>query len=186
MTRNRIRSYEKALCAMVEHLPEKEAEAIFDAAENLAALVTTHDSLSRFFLSPAFTKDEKEDVFDAIADSLHLPPIVRSLFLQLLEIRTIAALGSVARAARARDRARRGITEIEVRTAEPLTDDDLSSLLPGLQRLFGERLLIRRVTDPSIIGGIIVRSNTVVHDASIRNHLKILTDVLQRGENCHG
>jgi len=180
-----VRRYGAALDAAVGHLPEKEVETLCDAAERFADTIVAHDDLRRFLLSPAFTAAEKRETFSLIADRLALAGPLRNLFATLIEERRTDLLAAIAREARRTHRVRSGIAEIEVRTADPLDDRELAGLRPDLERLFGTRLVIRRVTDPSLIGGIVVRHGNTVYDASVRNHLRILADALKEGERRH-
>lgn len=66
----------------------------------------------------------------------------------------------------------RGRVRVEVRTAERLEDEGLiEAIRTGVLKRFGEPQLIK-VTDPALIGGIVIRVGDTVFDGSIATELK--------------
>jgi|GEM_PF-2000353 len=174
--------YAAALSDTIAALPPVEAAAILAQGYTLSRLMEEDVELSRFFASPAFTVEEKTLMAQEIARRSALTPILGNLLFTLVGHRRTAELAAIIAAAEHRYHQRQGIVEVELRTADPLTDDDIAGLRPTLTRLFGERLYIRRAVDPALLGGIVVRTGTLLHDASLAGQIRRLNTYLNKGE----
>jgi F-type H+-transporting ATPase subunit delta len=58
-----------------------------------------------------------------------------------------------------------------VRTAEALTEDQLSSIVNRLKQTLGLDVLVKTQVDPDLIGGLVVRVGDTVFDGSVANQL---------------
>ena len=63
---------------------------------------------------------------------------------------------------------------VELTTAAPLGDAELSRIADDLRKKIGGEPVIRHRVDPDLIGGVVIRIGDVVHDGSIANQLKLL------------
>ena len=63
---------------------------------------------------------------------------------------------------------------VELTTAAPLGDAELSRDADDLRKKIGGEPVIRHRVDPDLIGGVVIRIGDVVHDGSIANQLKLL------------
>ncbi|NLF07076.1 MAG: ATP synthase F1 subunit delta [Pirellulaceae bacterium] len=63
---------------------------------------------------------------------------------------------------------------VELTTAAPLGDAELSRIADDLRKKIGGEPVIRHRVDPDLIGGAVIRIGDVVHDGSIANQLKLL------------
>ncbi|HOW51349.1 MAG TPA: ATP synthase F1 subunit delta [bacterium] len=174
--------YAAALCDTIATIPPTEAAAILSSGHALSRLMEEDRELSRFFASPAFSVEEKDIMAREIARRSEIDPLLQNLFFTLVQQRRTAELGAIIAMAERRYHQRQGIVEIELRTADPLTDEDIAGLRPTLTRLFGERLYIRRAVDPALLGGIVVRTGTLLHDASLAGQIRRLNTYLNKGE----
>ena len=71
-------------------------------------------------------------------------------------------------------RRERGVSLAEVRTAQPLEDEQRDAIEQRLRALTGDRIEIREVVDDSLIGGVSVRIGDRLYDASVRSRLERL------------
>jgi F-type H+-transporting ATPase subunit delta len=70
----------------------------------------------------------------------------------------------------------RGILEFEMVTAHPI-DEHLARNIAGQLKLkFGSDIELRTRTDPSLIGGALIRNKDRVYDASIARQLEMMRD----------
>ncbi|MBU1061813.1 MAG: F0F1 ATP synthase subunit delta, partial [Candidatus Omnitrophica bacterium] len=69
----------------------------------------------------------------------------------------------------------KGIKEIKVLTAFPLSDSDRAELLKKVNKLLGSNMDLKEELDPKIVAGIIVEIGSLVLDGSLRH--KILGQV---------
>lgn len=75
----------------------------------------------------------------------------------------------------------RGIAEAEVVSAIPLTDGEIKSLRTKLEKLTGKRIEMLFEIDPAVIGGLVVRVDGRVIDASVRKDLDAMRELIGGG-----
>ena len=73
-----------------------------------------------------------------------------------------------------------GRIEVEVRSAEPISDTVRASLKSALERRLERAVELENVIDPSLIGGAIIRAGDLVIDGSVRGRLQGLATALKR------
>jgi len=64
----------------------------------------------------------------------------------------------------------------EVRTALPLTADQLDRMREALNRATGKDVEMKVVVDPSVLGGVVARVGDIVIDGSVRHRLEQLKE----------
>ena len=69
--------------------------------------------------------------------------------------------------------------DVDLTSAITLTEQQLSQFGERLESQLGRKVNINCQTDPSVMGGLIVRAGDLVIDASIRGKLNELADSLQ-------
>jgi F-type H+-transporting ATPase subunit delta len=73
-----------------------------------------------------------------------------------------------------------GRIEVEVRSAEPISDAIRASLKSALERRLARSVELQNVIDPSLIGGAIIRAGDLVIDGSVHGRLQGLATALKR------
>lgn len=66
------------------------------------------------------------------------------------------------------------MVEVDVTSAMPLTDQEKQELIKSLEKRFNSKVTTRYFEDPSLIGGLIVKSNGWVFDGTILSQLNSL------------
>jgi F-type H+-transporting ATPase subunit delta len=66
----------------------------------------------------------------------------------------------------------RNIVAADVRTAAPLDDDRVARLKTKLDRMSGHDTRLNITTDPTLVGGLIVRIGDTILDGSVRGYLE--------------
>lgn len=65
----------------------------------------------------------------------------------------------------------RNRVEVDVRTAEVLSDDLLEKIVSRLKDVLGSEVVVNTHVDPDLIGGLVVRVGDTVYDGSVANRL---------------
>ena len=66
----------------------------------------------------------------------------------------------------------------EVRSAVPLSDDQVQRLAAALSRATGKQVEVKTVVDPSVMGGVVARIGDTVIDGTIRRRLNQLEETI--------
>ena len=72
----------------------------------------------------------------------------------------------------------RGMVNVEVTTAVPTTEEEDASLKVMLDKLTGKSVMLEKIVDPEIMGGVIVKIEDSVIDGSLRGQLAALKEKL--------
>lgn len=72
----------------------------------------------------------------------------------------------------------RNITEAEVRSAVPLSEEDLKAIGQRLTQVTGSEIRLHTAIDPSLLGGVVVKVGDKVIDGSIAQRLRKLKEHL--------
>jgi F-type H+-transporting ATPase subunit delta len=63
-----------------------------------------------------------------------------------------------------------GIIPLEVTTAKPLSEENKKKII----KVFGSKAELTETTDPSIIGGVIIKTEDIILDGSLKKQLQLL------------
>ena len=109
---------------------------------------------------------------DVVAEKMNLSVLTRSFLGLLARNRRLFALGQIVRSFTQLSTNHRGETTVEVVSAMPLSDTQLSDIALQLQEVAGSKVIVRGQVDGSILGGIIVKIGSRMIDNSLRNKLE--------------
>jgi F-type H+-transporting ATPase subunit delta len=140
--------------------------------------LSSTDELARFFESPVISAEKKDAVVQSLlGDRVHalLVRFLRLLIRKDREQMTEAILDAYQSL---RDE-QRGIVDAHVTTARPLSDDARDAVVETLEAQTGQTIRLHVEVDPDLIGGIVIRIDDRVFDASVRNKLSALHDRLR-------
>ena len=126
--------------------------------------------------------EAKGRALDQLIERLALLPLSRRLLQALVARHRMGRLDEVVAGITEAIQQRQGIAVAEVRTAEPLADDERSQLRQVLEGKVGKRLEMRESVDPSLIAGFVAQVDAQLFDGSLRGQLdrlaKDLRDVI--------
>jgi len=173
MTENAINSYAEAVAAVARaegksSVVENELFAVVDALKGSAELRST--------LSDAKLPVERRQqiVEDLLGD--RASAATASLVSLIVANGRIADLEAIATAALSNSAASRGEAVAEVRSAVPLTEDQITRLAAALKAKTNRDVAVRNIVDPSVVGGIVTQIGDTLLDGSVRTRLTQLRD----------
>ena len=88
-------------------------------------------------------------------------------------------LPSILQAARIQNERQSGRKRVSVKTAKPLTEESRQAISDRLKAAFAFEPILEAETDPSLIGGLVIRVDDTVYDSSLRTRLKQLRSRLR-------
>jgi F-type H+-transporting ATPase subunit delta len=163
------RRYAKAMFQLA--VAEKNEDAV--AAEFARfADVLAHPELKRVLNDPAFSQRSRKNIVVRVARELELS-LLATHFLELLidNDRLNYFLGIAEHYGRMLDE-KKGQAEARVAAANPLDESDLQRLRESLEKISGKKIIVQQESDPSLIGGVVVRLEGKIYDGSVRAQLE--------------
>ena len=147
-----------------------------DAAGEIAA----DDQVGRMLGNPAVALETRTEMAESIFGKTVSKPVLNLIGLMLRRGR-IEQLPRVAAEFRRLDNARQGITLATATSAAPLSPDEVQALTARMEELTGGRVELDLRTDPSLLGGLVVRIGDRLIDGSVRGRLERLRNQLVSG-----
>ena len=171
----------------VSGLPGRYASALFELAEEQAALDGVRDDLTglqtmireapelaRVLTSPVIGRDEQSAAVDAVMERAGIGDLTRRFVNVVARNRRLFALPGMIDVYRALLAQRRGEMTAEVTSAQPLSETQRSALESALMRSVGANVSIDAKVDPDILGGLVVKVDSRMVDSSLRTKLEKL------------
>lgn len=165
------------------------AEALFQAAQAAGRLREVQRDLSAFartlaesrplamaVFNPAFATDAKARVITQMTEGGD--PLVKNALLVMLDNGRLELLPDVERILTDRFRSLSNEVPVTLTTAIPVDDATAVELAGRLEAASGRKVVLERVVDPSIIGGVVLRVRDQLVDASVRRRLDAMTRAL--------
>ncbi len=169
------RTYAQALLSLAEEAGQ--LDAIAEEIAAVAQLMRTHAQLSRLLSSPLIGTRERggsiERLFKGrVSDVFHR-------FLQVLNRKgRLGELPGIASAFATLLQQKRGIVEVDAYVAAPLDAAAQARVTEGLGQALGKTVLLQQHVDDTLIGGLKVRVEDQLIDATVATQLRLIRDKL--------
>ncbi|NBO65778.1 MAG: ATP synthase F1 subunit delta [Acidobacteria bacterium] len=161
--------YARALADVI--LERGERDGVVSDLRQFVGLLGGHDSLRAVFASPVVNVERKRGVLNELLVRLQLSQIATN-FLQLLLANARLHQLDLILAALDRELDRRAnFVSAEITTAREVDEQQRQELHTSLRAATGREVRLSFRTDPSIIGGVVTRIDSLVYDGSVRNQL---------------
>lgn len=168
------RRYARALLEVA--LETGNADAVLAELEALAQKMDEVPELRVLMESPAFTRPQRAQVLEAIADEHGFSGVTKNFLRLLLDRDRTTHLPMIVRIYRELADVAAGRVRAEVTTPMPLPPEQLKSLQEALARATGKTIEMQRREDPSLLGGLVARVGDRVFDGSLKTQLRQLKD----------
>lgn len=169
------RRYARALFNAALHA--QVVEAVDEALQSLLDTLQEHAPLRSLLLNPLVPREHKQQmVQDLLGRQTH--PLVASLLNVLVDKRREALLTDIVEQFEQLRDEHLGVVRVQATTAYPLDSQLEQALRHSLERRTEKTVIMDVQTDPSLIGGIVVRIGDTVIDGSVRGQLLRLKQYL--------
>lgn len=131
--------------------------------------------------SSVYNVQEKRNILQAVlGEKEYRDTTVR--FLELVfEKKRIAYIGQIVDGVKALVEHHEGIERVEVTVPKSLDDDQREAILQTLSATMDKKIVLEEKVEPSIIGGVIIKSGSTVYDGSVKNQIHKLGENLKKG-----
>lgn len=165
--------------ALFELAREQDALPSWSDALRFAAEVAQNPELAALAANPRVDREQLEQLLIELCRD-HMPEQGVNLLRLLVRNRRLGALPGIAvQFEQLRAEAER-ITDAEIITARPISDDQRRGVQAALSERLGRAVRLTVVEDPGLIGGAVIRAGDVVIDGSARGRLEKLSAALAR------
>ena len=164
--------YAKALLGATEKLGN--TDSVLSELESLVADVL--DKLPKFdaaLSSPRIAQEEKVRILKR-AFGGKMSPVLLNFLNVAAEHGRLDCLRAIAEGARRLYNQLRNRVEVNLQSAQPLTNQLRELIAVRLAQLLGREIDLQTGVDPDLLGGIVVRVGDTVYDGSLANKLKTM------------
>ncbi len=142
-----------------------------------AAAVARDPTMAGLIGSPRVDRQQLAGLFIEVCGG-ELPDTGRNLLRLLAENRRLAVLPEIARQFEVLRAEAEGITEAQVISAQPVDAAQQQRIAAALQARLGREVTLTCTTDPSLLGGAVIRAGDLVIDGSVKGKLTKLISAL--------
>jgi len=169
--------------ALVENLKEHKGdfEEACNELKKVAQTLEADPRLFRYLSQPVVPRRDRLEMGKILVEDLGLSTPLRNFILILIEKERIGFLDMIIEEFRKLADEVLGQVRGRIRTARPLTSQDLARLSRSFRELVGKKVVLEVEEDPSIIGGVVTLLGGVVFDGSIKGNLEQIREKLIEG-----
>lgn len=153
--------------------------AVEASLATLKSAMSESADLRRLASSPLLSRADAGKGAAAAAQALSLDPLTTNFLGVLAGNRRLGQIEPVIRAFTRLAAANRGETTAEVRSAHPLSDDQITALKTKLKARTGKDVAVDLEVDPALLGGLVVKVGSEMIDSSIRTRLNTLAHAMK-------
>jgi F-type H+-transporting ATPase subunit delta len=157
--------------ALLQVAQEQGKVAAFDGELQALAAALRQESLPTVLSSPVVPPSKKKAIVDALAPKLGISSNLRNLIHILIDNERISEIPLIALIYRDLADELEGRVRVSVTSASPLGENE-AKLKAILEKTLKQRVLLEAKVDPEIIGGMVVRVQDRVFDASLKGELE--------------
>lgn len=165
MVRRFARPYARAIVD-VAGSPEK-ANAIRGELIRFQNALQSSPELREVYANPGIASEVKDSITQRIGSKLKLSDLALRAVQVVVSNNRIADFEAILDALATYVNEALGVAVAEVRSAKSLTPDEMSQLAAMLGRRVGKKVELDVKTDPSLLGGVVVRIGSEIWDASV-------------------
>jgi len=172
------RRYAKALFSLAVETGRVEGWA--KSLEALKEAVESSPDLRDVLSNPVYSKEQRRAIVEKLAGALSLEKEPASLLFLLGDRNRLAYLGGVVDTFR--DLADQHLGRLRATVTSAVTLDDIAAkaIADELSRKHNAKVLLERVVDPAILGGVVAQVGSLVYDGSVRTQLEDLRAQLKQ------
>ena len=174
MSDNRITAYADAALAVAR--AEGNVAEVEDELFRIGRVYEPSDELRNALTDPHVPASRRQQIVEDLLEGKASPATV-AIVSMIVGTGRAADLPKIAQEVVQRAAATTGSTVAEVRSAVPLTEEQLARLADALKARTSKDVTVRNVVDPSVIGGVVTTIGDDVLDGSVRSRLAQLRDV---------
>ena len=172
--------YARALFEIARELHQDEwVEA---ELESFSASLRTSPEIEKFFANPALKSEDKGRFLQRLYSERSNPAfqMLLNFFAVLFEKHRFYLIHDIALSFKKIADEAQGQGTVEIRSAAVLKPEAEKQIVGRLERLSGNKITVKNVVDPSLIGGVLVRMNNKIIDDSVKSKIQSIKKELTK------
>jgi F-type H+-transporting ATPase subunit delta len=150
----------------------QETDQVAAALKTFGGMIAESPDLERLVRSPVFSAEDQVKAIGALLDKVGISGVAANFIKLVAAKRRLFAIRDMIADYDKLNDSYRGVARAEVTTAAPLSDAHIAALKEALKGVTGGKdVEISTKTDPSIIGGLIVKLGSRMVDGSLKTKL---------------
>lgn len=172
--------YARALMLMAETPMQRETfgRGLNSFNQALSVVVNGETSLAAVLESQRYLLSERRGIIESVCRRLGVDSDVMAFLVYVLERDRIAGIGQITRFYNEMADEIAGRVHVTLRSARPLTPSASHKLKAALEGATGKTVVVEKVVDPELIGGVTAQVGSLVVDGSIKTQLENLRSTL--------
>ena len=143
----------------------------------LSHVLRTNDELRRTLTDASIPPERRQAIVEDLLGSRFLP-LTASLVSFVVSTGRARELPAIIEKLVERSAAERQHALAEVRSAIPLSDDQIERLAEALSKNLGQQVEVKVIVDPDVMGGLVARVGDIVIDGTVRHRLDQLKEAI--------
>ncbi len=147
-------------------------EILTEEIKALVVVIKSNDSIRNFFFGSLYSREVKLKVTKNIVQRLKFSSYTYSLLELLIRKDRIDILLSVSKELEQLSDEIHNRVRVNITTAFEPSVSELDEISQGIRKYFEKEVVVKRIIDPSIIGGFIIEGDGKLIDMSVRGQIK--------------
>ncbi|ABV75472.1 F0F1 ATP synthase subunit delta [Rickettsia akari str. Hartford] len=175
---NLIKNYAVALFnnAVVDNIQDK----IFEEITAINRIITDNFDIREFLFSPIVNKNDKVNAVNSLAKNIKMSTIVQNFLLLLVKNSRTAILSNIVDTYNALLYESKNIKIVRVISANKLQPKEQEWIKSRIEKELNQKTEILFDIDSTIIGGIVIKYDSMLQDYSIKGSLEKITKTLKK------
>jgi len=169
------RRYAKALLELAQ---EQKVEETIGGQLSQIAIALADPAVARVMRLPTLPLKLRKDVVEQLVHTLSLSPLLSDFLRVLAENDRLNILGEIHSAYQSLLERAMGKIRVRMRSAVPLSDEELRSLVAVFSRLTKKTVIPTVEIEPDLLGGVVAEVEGRVYDASIKTQIRRMSEAL--------
>lgn len=165
--------YARALLEAAES--QKALDQVSRDVAGVIALIDASEDLKRLLENPMVHPKAKRDALTALFKG-KVAPLTLNFLLLLVDRRRERVAGEILRRFLTCLDEREGVVTAEVRSSQPLTEEQQNAMSSRLSSYLGQRVRLQMEVSPDIRAGFVARVGDMVFDGTVETQLRQLRD----------
>jgi F-type H+-transporting ATPase subunit delta len=150
---------------------QKAVDAVSADLASLRRAIETSPDLGRLVRSPVFSAEDHANALAAILEKMGANALTTKFALLLAQKRRLFVLTQIIASFERLVASSRGEIEAEVTAARALSDTEIAEIKSVLRSRLGKEPRLHSKTDPTLLGGLVVKVGSRMIDSSLRTKL---------------